>query len=106
MFYSICCCKKKKKTIERAVFHITFAPWSQNVAYRPSCFLGHMSSAAKLFSKKISENKELINCHAVRMSLSGSRRARTGISGLATPSLESQLNKSSHMIAVGSSEVL
>lgn len=53
--------------------------------------------------KRISENKELINCHAARVSFP--QRARTGFSGLATPSSESQLNKSSHVITVGSSEV-
>lgn len=57
MLYSICYCKKKKK--ERAVFHITFAPWSQNIAYRPSCFLGHMSSAAKLFPREFQRTKSL-----------------------------------------------
>lgn len=56
MFYSDCYCKE-----QRASFHITFAPLSQNITYRPSSFLGHISRLHNDL-KRIPGNKELIKC--------------------------------------------
>lgn len=87
------------------MFHITFAPLSQNKTYRPSGFLGHIGQLYNDF-KRISGNKEIIKCKRTKDVVFMLSLGPTGISGLATPGSGSQLNKSSHMVTVGSNEVL